>query len=1110
MSSHSFISCTYCGKSFTENRNCTVHMNYCREEMENRRKKPKLFKNVLLNSMGIKGVASDVRKDEEYKKTTNIFDVSCYENEKMINRIDEGSIMNEGDYINGSYITTEQSIENLADQDNNYSTKQLALIQQEKDYQTRMRNAHQLWSIDDIGKLELLNILSKHNCTNGVYKDVMGWARFYSKQKDSNLFKSKRIESRSVVLREIQKRRNMELMKPIIKHVALGSDLENKDQSNELLEEKSSEVGNSNENRNKNEIYNEDISASSARKKQSNISIRNAEDSCKKKSEVIQSNTINVTTFDFKQQLLSMLRDDELMDPGNLVLEDPCGSEHDKRMISNEISEIQDSEWYRCAENYYEKKLGLNPYRVVCGIILTVDKTHTDAKGKLCLEPVQFSLSIFNTETRKKNQSAWKCLGFVNDLDAYVNAQFHIEDYKTNVKSVNNVININDTSEEMKITESDKSNKKKRRTTRMKSINYHKILSSILDSLKDCQKEGLVWDLKFPSNKIHRVHLVFPLCFCVVDMKGARQLCGMYDTGNVQRPCISCLCPRPKLHDSNTVCKPVLEKDMMKIIAEDNNQSLLQSVSQHDNPHNAFFELETCDWPYGIWGLCPSEVLHQFYEGVIMYALEEFMQVFLTKKYRENLEKWIHQMLHCIKNQSNRDMYPTGVFTLGVTRMKSMKGIEKFACVFYLAMFLNMQIALTEYFDGRKSMKEDMKKRLLEWKKLFETCCYYHDWVSGQIFYRNQFVHKQKRIIQFHKLFQKLIQRGGDGIQNIPKFHEFFHVIRNIERHGPPSGYSTLTTEGTHIDVKEAAKHTARHVDTFSIQTGQRMYEKNSIKDGFKFVRSFAKSTYIGDCKKFNKKELDNAETFLNKNVQKSYGISDKSDISEREKRQGLFFATWNVESRKLLFLKNVKQKSFEIRNTDFTTMSLMKFFEDSIFNLMESVSEEIVIPCYTSINRRGYSFRGMSRDESNYSGWAIFQWSDKNNKTFGVPGKIVTFVDMSKCVFKNEWQGHFAQNDLHVIIQSMIKLPTEKRSQTINRHASICVSSSLSTDGKGSPEYYCVSVNTILNTAYVIPDFGNKDIHKYLYVYPRISDERVEGDVKNDKKNLDGWSNKF
>ena len=84
MSSHLFISCPYCGKSFTENRSCTVHMNYCCEEMENRRKKPKLFKNVLLNSRGIKGVASDVGKDEENEKTTNMFDASCFENDKTV------------------------------------------------------------------------------------------------------------------------------------------------------------------------------------------------------------------------------------------------------------------------------------------------------------------------------------------------------------------------------------------------------------------------------------------------------------------------------------------------------------------------------------------------------------------------------------------------------------------------------------------------------------------------------------------------------------------------------------------------------------------------------------------------------------------------------------------------------------------------------------------------------------------------------------------------------------------------------------------------------------------------------------------------------------------
>ena len=62
---------------------------------------------------------------------------------------------------------------------------------------------------------------------------------------------------------------------------------------------------------------------------------------------------------------------------------------------------------------------GKEKNRVICGIILSIDKTHTDVKGKLCLEPVKFSLSIFNTETRRKKYSAWRRLGYINDLDAY-------------------------------------------------------------------------------------------------------------------------------------------------------------------------------------------------------------------------------------------------------------------------------------------------------------------------------------------------------------------------------------------------------------------------------------------------------------------------------------------------------------------------------------------------------------------------------------------------------------------------------------------------------------------------------------------------------------------
>ena len=49
------------------------------------------------------------------------------------------------------------------------------------------------------------------------------------------------------------------------------------------------------------------------------------------------------------------------------------------------------------------------------GIIIFIDKTHTDTHGRLCLEPVMMTLTCFNRETRQ-NPKAWHTLGYVTDL----------------------------------------------------------------------------------------------------------------------------------------------------------------------------------------------------------------------------------------------------------------------------------------------------------------------------------------------------------------------------------------------------------------------------------------------------------------------------------------------------------------------------------------------------------------------------------------------------------------------------------------------------------------------------------------------------------------------
>ena len=627
----------------------------------------------------------------------------------------------------------------------------------------------------------------------------------------------------------------------------------------------------------------------------------------------------------------------------------------------------------------------------------------------------------------------------------------------------------------------------------MKSIIYHKILACILESYQKCQNTGIVWDLKFPSGNIHRVNFVFPLCFCVVDMKGARQLCGMYDTANIQRPCVSCYCRPEDLHLTNKVCKPVIESHMMQIINSNNDhtENRLKQISQHKNASNAFFNIESGGWKYGIWGLCPSEVLHQFYEGVLIYALDEFLDNVLTDKYRANLEACVNEMMSCIKNQSSQDLFPRGVFTMGITRLKTMKGIEKFACIFYLSLFLNTSISQTVYFQGKKMMSNEGKQVFYNWKKLFETCCYYHDWMMKKSFSRSSLQGKHKKIQEFYQLFSLLVKRKGKGIHTIPKFHEFFHIIRNIERHGPPTGYATMPTESLHRPVKALSRNTQQQVESFTSQTGHRLYEKNVVDGTYDFVKCFAQDTYLGSGKKNRGLNVATANT--------------RESSSLAQSRYGLFYARYNTSNKNVDFVLEQNETSQHVMNQDFTSHHLQKFFKTKLFYLIEDNAAIVYLPCYTTLTREGLSFRGLSREKSNHAGWAMFQWFSPNNLSILCPGKILTFIDFSTVTFKTSAVDVYSKNELHVILHSLTKVPQDMYG---HGHSSICAKATLENKDY---MYHCVSINTIYDSTFLIPNIGDKDLSNVLYVFPRMyHEENDDSDEEDDDELGVGWAYKF
>ena len=270
-----------------------------------------------------------------------------------------------------------------------------------------------------------------------------------------------------------------------------------------------------------------------------------------------QKNIVNIeiTKFDFKEQLFCLLRDPKLMRPENLVF-DGNSPGVPPNFRNRWITELNHGSWYENAYKYYETKFGPDPTRVICGIILSIDKTHTDVKGKLCLEPVKFSLTLFNTETRRKNIHAWRRLGYINDLNvqglvdgtnfsSMLSSDILPPDYYK--ESEYSVASNDDT----KIEASNQARKKLGNADR-KSMVYHKILSEILSDLKNIQNVGIYWRLNYPDGQYYDVKLYFPISMCVVDMKGGKQLCGMYDSYfNISRPCISCNCHSKDLTDTN-------------------------------------------------------------------------------------------------------------------------------------------------------------------------------------------------------------------------------------------------------------------------------------------------------------------------------------------------------------------------------------------------------------------------------------------------------------------------------------------------------------------------------------------------------------------------------
>ena len=258
------------------------------------------------------------------------------------------------------------------------------------------------------------------------------------------------------------------------------------------------------------------------------------------------------------------------------------------------MSELHHGEWWR---KTWETDCTPNSNEILVPIILYMDGISLDVHGKLTLTPLNFTLGIFNTETRTKAE-AWETIYFHPDQ------QFESSRQIKNALSIHCVKNL------------------------------HRGIEAALESFHDvCEQGGIDWDYLPYFGKTWSVRMKFAIAYVVGDTELHDKLCGKYGsrTGTVKKICRHCDCPTDHIHlpehqkDTN-LYEPYMLDELVLAGPE-----ACKAISHHPII-NAFHRLNFGSHnPYNIHLATPGECLHMHQLGVAKRAIEAFTYLIMGK-----------------------------------------------------------------------------------------------------------------------------------------------------------------------------------------------------------------------------------------------------------------------------------------------------------------------------------------------------------------------------------------------------------------------------------------------------------------------------------------------
>ena len=467
---------------------------------------------------------------------------------------------------------------------------------------------------------------------------------------------------------------------------------------------------------------------------------------------------VQVYVRSFRQALFSLLTNPCLVKEDNFSfpLTDtpflPADFKLDEKVP---ITELHHGRWW----THSWKTICSEKDKILVPIIFYMDGISLDVNSNLNLTPLNMTIGILNTETRRQ-ANAWETI------------YFHPDKIKS-VASTTGGDNV---------------------------TNLHTGLQLALKSFKDIceQRECISWDGLPYASKKWSVKMKFAIAFVIGDTQLHDQLCCRYATRNagVKKLCRHCKCDTVDIaNPANRDHEHKLWKPINFVIDEKNvnreDAAKFKAMSHH-RIHNAFHNLEFGSNKNNIHMATPGECLLMHQLGVAKQTVETFR--IAIGSYNNLFESIARKLGGAVSRQSDRCFPRTRFGTNGNVLKTTMKEGKDYA-----GMLLCILLGLLS-FDGRASLK-NVDIQLEGQVRFIELVLGMEEFLKHGSTTLSEMSSLKKMMRFFLRQINDHCHRNNGMRNRLIKNHLYLHLPEYVNRWGPPAGWDSAPVSYTHLTL---------------------------------------------------------------------------------------------------------------------------------------------------------------------------------------------------------------------------------------------------------------------------------------------------------------------